>query len=63
MAVVREVQSPRAIHRHNLLPMEVITANPAPGVPPAEARTLCSNLAEVVRQELRLATDYQMLWP
>ena len=56
-----ETKSARVIHRLDLLPVEEITANPAPGVSLAEARSLCVNLAEVVRQELRLTPEYRLI--
>ncbi len=59
---VREVSAPEAVNRFNLFPAVEITANPAPGVSPAEARTLCETLAEEVRKELALPAGYRLGW-
>jgi multidrug efflux pump subunit AcrB len=63
MVKLSESKSARVVHRLDLLPVEEITANPAPGVSLAEARSLCASLAEVVRQELRLTAEYRLIWP
>ncbi len=63
MVQVREIPSARVIHRLDFLPMEEITANPAPDVSLAKARSHCESLAEAIRQELGLAPEYRLVWP
>jgi multidrug efflux pump subunit AcrB len=59
---LREVKGPTVLVRLDGRPMGEITANLAPGVPPAEARSLCERLAEEVRKELRLPREYRLTW-
>jgi multidrug efflux pump subunit AcrB len=59
---VRNVQGPPVIDRLDGRPMVEITANPAAGVPLAEIRTLCENLAQETRRELRLPAEYRLTW-
>ncbi len=61
-AKVSEVQAPAAIARLDGMPMEEITANPAPGISLAAARSICNQLAEAVRVELGLPGTYQLTW-
>jgi multidrug efflux pump subunit AcrB len=55
-------EAPATVTRLDMRPMVEITANPAAGVSLAEARTLCTDLAEEVRQELGLSNDYGLTW-
>jgi multidrug efflux pump subunit AcrB len=52
----REVWAPAVIDRYDMEPMIAITANLAPGVSPAEARTLCEKAAEP------LPAGYRLKW-
>lgn len=62
LATVRDTKAPGALDRLDGRPMVEVTANPAPGVSPAQARTLCETLAGEVRKELRLSEDYRLTW-
>jgi multidrug efflux pump subunit AcrB len=62
IASVRDIEGPDAIDHLDRKAMVRITANPAVGVTPAEARTRCASLAEQVRKELRLPADYKLTW-
>jgi multidrug efflux pump subunit AcrB len=59
---VREVKGPVVLERLDGRPMVEITANLAPGLTLAEARTLCEGLAEEVRKELKLPREYRLTW-
>jgi multidrug efflux pump subunit AcrB len=59
---VKEVEGPAAVDRLNGEPMVEITAKAAAGVSHAEVRTLCEDLAEEVRKELRLPKGYGLTW-
>jgi multidrug efflux pump subunit AcrB len=63
LVAVREVEAAATVERFNLLPMVVLTANPAPGVSLARARADCAALAEEVRKELGLSAEYRLAWP
>jgi hypothetical protein len=39
-----------------------VTANPAAGVPLADARALCEKAVEEVRRELKLPAQYRLTW-
>jgi multidrug efflux pump subunit AcrB len=58
----RLVEGPAAVHRLDMQPMIELTANPAAGASPAEVRALCVKLADEVRQDLGLPTDYGLTW-
>jgi multidrug efflux pump subunit AcrB len=62
LIAVRLVEVPAAVERLNGLPMVAITANPAAGVSPAQARGLCEARAEEVRRELGLSAEYRLAW-
>jgi multidrug efflux pump subunit AcrB len=62
LAAAHVMEAPASIHLLDRLPMVEITANPAAGVSLTEARALCANLAEEVRQELSLSQDYGLTW-
>jgi multidrug efflux pump subunit AcrB len=59
---LRETEAAAAIHRLDFQPMVEITANPVSSLSLAQARTLCENLAEEVRKELRLSAEYRLTW-
>ncbi|MBY0523064.1 MAG: efflux RND transporter permease subunit [Gemmataceae bacterium] len=54
LVAVRKLMGAVTLERFNNLPAVAITANPAPGVSLADARALCTSLAEEVRRELQL---------
>jgi multidrug efflux pump subunit AcrB len=62
LVAVREVEVSSAVERFNSFPMVAITANPAPGISPAQARALCEVRAEEVRKELGLPAEYRLAW-
>jgi multidrug efflux pump subunit AcrB len=62
VAAVRPAKAPAALDRLDGRPMVQITANPAAGVSPADARKLCEELAKEVRKELRLPAEYRLTW-
>jgi multidrug efflux pump subunit AcrB len=62
LLTLRDVTGPAVIDRLDGRPMVEIAANPAPGVSPAEARSLCETLADEVRKELRLPAGYRLNW-
>jgi multidrug efflux system membrane fusion protein len=62
VAAFREVEAPASINRVDLRPAATLSGNPAAGVSLAEARWLCETLAEQVRKELRLPTEYGLVW-
>ena len=62
-AKLNEVQAPAAIARLDGMPMEEITANPAPEISVAAARSICNQLAEAIRVELGLSQAYRITWP
>jgi multidrug efflux pump subunit AcrB len=59
---LRDVKGLTTLVRLDGRPMGEITANPASGVSPAEARSLCERLAEEVRKELDLPREYRLTW-
>jgi multidrug efflux pump subunit AcrB len=62
VASVQEIMAPVVLDRLDGRPMVEITANPAPGVSPAQARAHCERLAGEVRREMRLSDDYRVTW-
>jgi multidrug efflux pump subunit AcrB len=59
---VREIEALGVLERLNLEPMLALTANPAPGVSLADARSLSETLAGEVRKELQLPKEYRLIW-
>ncbi len=62
VATVQEITAPTVLDRLDGQPMVQVTANPAPGVSPAQARARCETLAGEIRRELRLSDDYRVTW-
>jgi RND family efflux transporter MFP subunit len=62
LVTLREVKGMANVDRLDFRPMAAITANPAPGVSLAEARWLCETLADKVRKDLRLGSEYRLVW-
>jgi multidrug efflux pump subunit AcrB len=60
---IRDHKGPLAIRRLDLHPVVQVSANPADGVSPMQARTLGEAQFEQARRELRLpADDYRLTW-
>jgi RNA polymerase sigma factor (sigma-70 family) len=59
---VHDTAGPAVVGRCNAQPMVEITANLALSVTPAEARVICEKLAEQVRKDLGLSTEYSVTW-
>jgi multidrug efflux pump subunit AcrB len=62
VAEIRETTASTALDRLDLRPMVEVTANPAAGVTPTQARARCQSLAEEIRKELKLSTEYRLTW-
>jgi RND family efflux transporter MFP subunit len=62
LVTVRERTGPGSIDRLDFQPVVEITANPAPGVSPGQARWLCETLTEAVRKELSVSPEYGLVW-
>ena len=62
VVTVRETEAPAALDFFNLLPMVEISANPESGVSVEAARKACTALADELRKELGLSTNYRMTW-
>jgi RND family efflux transporter MFP subunit len=59
---MRESVGPLHVDRLDGQPAALVSANLSPGVSLAEARSLCEKRAEDVRKELRLSTEYRLVW-
>jgi multidrug efflux pump subunit AcrB len=57
VASVQVVSGPAAVERLDLYPMIEISANPAPGIGPAVARTVCEKIAAA-----EIAQGFRMIW-
>jgi len=55
-------QTVESRERLNGEPTAQVTANPAAGVPLADARALCEKAVEEVRRELKLPAQYRLTW-
>lgn len=59
---LRQELTPTVVARFDTMPMEEITANPAPNGSLAIARTACTEIAEAVSQEMGLPPSYRIVW-
>jgi multidrug efflux pump subunit AcrB len=59
LATIQTNDEPGVIERWNLYSCVHVTANPAPGVPIAEARKLCETAADEARKQLGLSDKWQ----
>jgi multidrug efflux pump subunit AcrB len=62
VAAIRNTMGPAVVDRLNMEPMVEVTANPAAGVSPAQARRLCESAAEEGRKGLGLSAEYRLTW-
>jgi multidrug efflux pump subunit AcrB len=62
IAEVKHIEGPGAIQRVDMNPALLVSANPASGTTPAQARAVCESQFEVARQELRLPAGYRLIW-
>jgi multidrug efflux pump subunit AcrB len=62
LAAIRHIEGSTALDRLDGRPMVEVTANPATGVSPREARKLCEELLAQVRKEQRLPDEYRVTW-
>jgi multidrug efflux pump subunit AcrB len=59
---LRDIEAAAVIDRFNGEPAVALTANPAPGITTAWGRDFCEHVAEEVRMELHLPTQYRLAW-